>query len=216
MSNAARKMARARARAIDWSGMRKLYAEMAATSGDELLALIRTRYPDELKRLRQQARLTPVAVDGSRTLGRQHGYFETRLPDGTIGYYQRRADDCLQAAIATLVQIPMPEVCDFRIDEQQAAGKTADEIEQANDQQLAEWLDAHGLVVTHHPGPPESAARWMGILPGPREFTGHCLIFTGPTLLWDPTYKVPPQLGDTPSTYTPGDVQSGVTINRRR
>src|SRR5579862_7033844 len=57
------------------------------------------RHPPALADLRRAAGVRPVAVRGSAAYGLQLGYFEARLRDGSTGYFQRRTDDCMQAAL---------------------------------------------------------------------------------------------------------------------
>lgn len=37
------------------------------------------------------------------------------LPDGRVAFYQRRPDDCMRAAVATLLQVHIVDVPDPRI-----------------------------------------------------------------------------------------------------
>jgi hypothetical protein len=60
------------------------------------------------------------------------------LADGSIGYAARprwlggrwfpREDDCFASALATVLQVPIDELPDPRIDERLAAGESAGEI----------------------------------------------------------------------------------------
>jgi len=64
-----------------------------------------TRFPGEIAKFRGQLGMQPVPINGSPKQGRQAGYFQMRLRDGTTGYFQRGADDCLQASIASCIQV---------------------------------------------------------------------------------------------------------------
>ena|ERR1039458_7965900 len=58
--------------------------------------------PAEMARLRRKLGVDPVRVNGSRQAGLRMGYFQARLRDGTVGYFQRETSDCLRAGIASL------------------------------------------------------------------------------------------------------------------
>jgi hypothetical protein len=66
--------------------------------------------------------MTPVRVNGSRDAGLRAGYFQMRLRDGTVGDFYRRTDDCVQAAIATLLPVPPWLMPDLRVSEQLRQG----------------------------------------------------------------------------------------------
>jgi len=202
---------------INPAGLKKLYDELeAANCSEGALAEFSARYPRELAKLRQQAKLRPVPVDGNRFLGRRMAYFETTLRDGTVGYFQRRTDDCLQASIATLLQVPMDQVPDLRFDKQRAAGKEPEEIKRHAAHQLGQWEREHGLTVTVHPKPPTTARRWVGIAPGHGQFNDHCLVMSRDEAIWDTTQLLPPSKHEsliaTPC-YTVQDIEYGFTID---
>jgi hypothetical protein len=112
-----------------------------------------------------------------------------RLSDGTLGYFVRppRTDDCLAAAIATVLQVPISEVPDPRLDERLASGESADDINRSAWQQLQRWLTARGLRVTVLHKAPTTKRRWIGVVPNPGTFEDHCLVMVGSELLFDPS-----------------------------
>ena len=114
----------------------------------------------------------------------------TRLEDGTIGYRVRvpRTDDCFAAALATVLQVPIGEVPDPRIDERLAAGESPEEITSSAWDGLYEWLDRRGLRMIVHEKVPANRRRWIGIVPWRGDFNDHCLVMRMDRLLFDPAY----------------------------
>ncbi len=91
--------------------------------------------------------LRPVPVNGNRAIGRRMGYFEAVLRDGSIGYFQRRTDDCMQASVASVSQIPMDQVPDPRIDQQlETMARRPDELGRLVAQQFMEWAQQLDLT----------------------------------------------------------------------
>jgi hypothetical protein len=111
-----------------------------------------------------------------------------RLPDGTLGYPVRapRSDDCMAAALATCLQVPIDEVPDPRLDERLEAGEPVDEINESASQELLNWLADRGLERVLHSTMPVAQKRWIGIVPMPGTFNNHCLVMAGNDLLFDP------------------------------
>ncbi len=147
-------------------------------------------FANELRVERQRNGDTPVAIDGSRSKGAELGYFQTSLRDGTAGYFQRRADDCLQAVIASCAQIP-PHLCpDFRIDEQLRNGVRPEHVERTIWARLASWAARLGLRVVIHPVVPRYSRRWIGIIDkGAGAFNDHSLLMRRRECLFDPTTR---------------------------
>ena len=163
---------------VDTSPIIRLYDEMEAAgfSAEAGQVLIR-EYPRELAKLRRQAMLRPVPVNGNRALGRRQGYFETVLRDGTLGYFQRRLDDCFQASMASLAQVPMHQVPDPRIDRELASGLDPEELGRVVAQQFIQWAEQHGLTILKFSEPPTSAERWVGVASnGANPWHDHCLV----------------------------------------
>ena len=111
------------------------------------------------------------------------------LSDGTLGYYMRRPDDCLAAAIATVLQVPLTDVPDPRLDEQVRAGRDPDEISRTTAEKLERWLHARGLRLVVHHRVPVNRARWIGVvvIDEMPPFCDHCLVMARGRLLHDPT-----------------------------
>lgn len=111
-----------------------------------------------------------------------------RLRDGTWGYPTRapRTDDCMAAAIATVLQAPISEVPDPQIDFRLEAGETVEEIERSAWAELAQWLGDRGLRLVIHENVPVPIDRWIGIVPRPGPFQGHTLAMSHGKVLFDP------------------------------
>jgi len=141
---------------------------------------------DGHRQLCVQDDLRPVPVRGRRELGERLGYYERRLVDGSLGYFMRRADDCLQAAIATCLEVPPMIVPDLRVDQNRTAGMDPEEITQASVAAMCRWAEVIGVQIMVHPSPPTSAQRWIGVLPRSGLFNDHCLVLSGRTVVHDP------------------------------
>jgi hypothetical protein len=118
----------------------------------------------------------------SVTLGRK------RLADGTLGYYVRapRSDDCFAAAIATVLQVPIEDVPDPRLDERLAAGETPEHINRSAQDQLRRWLAGRGLRMVTHRMLPARHRRWIAVIPMRGHFNDHCIVMARDQLLFDP------------------------------
>lgn len=111
-----------------------------------------------------------------------------RLPDGTLGYFVRlpRKDDCFAAAIATVLQVPIDDVPDPRIDDRLAGGERPDDIGRAATLDLRRWLATRNLRMVVHRHVPVARRRWIGIVVMPGNFNDHCLVMNHTHLLFDP------------------------------
>jgi hypothetical protein len=113
---------------------------------------------------------------------------EVQLPDGTVGYCLRRQDDCLVAALATLLQIDYDELPDTNIDERLALGQPPEDVQEAAAGLLERWLAWRGLKLELHTELPPPADRWIGIVPVPGWFQSHALVMAGDQILFDPQH----------------------------
>jgi len=203
----------ARALGVDW--MQEAAELVDAGGGTEELAHRLARLvPVEIAKKRRRTGLQPVRIGGRREMGSRSGYFQTKLRDGSLGYFQRRFDDCLQAAIATCLQIPPHKVPDLHIEDQLAAGKEPDDVKQANREKMRRWLDGHGVTIVYHPTHlPTSGGRWIGVVRDTYSgyFADHCMVMSGHDALFDPSAHLPSE----PLKYDIGDVDYGITIDRR-
>ncbi|HWF31181.1 MAG TPA: hypothetical protein VG188_01345 [Solirubrobacteraceae bacterium] len=172
----------------------------------QTLATLRRRYHREMH-------LLPVPIGGSTDKGSRAGYYAMRLRDGSLGYVQRRADDCLQAAIASCLQIPMHQVPDLQVNRQLDAGKEAEEINRGVDELMARWLASQGVQLVVHSGHLPTMGRWIGVVRGPvrEEFANdHCLLMSGRECLLETSKPI----GALDRTVRLGfeDVDYGITI----
>jgi hypothetical protein len=170
-------------------------------------------FPGELAKVRRQVGMHPVTIDGSRQRGLRAGYFQMALRDGTLGYFQRKTDDCLRAAIASCVQIPPHLVPELRIDEQLMLNKEPEEIERTNTVKMGRWMEQNGVTIRLRPILPSTAKRWIGVVKA-NAHTDHCLLMTGRDCLFDSASLVPPGPSEPTSTYTHEDIDYGITIER--
>lgn len=121
-----------------------------------------------------------------------------RLADGTVGYCVRapRKDDCFAAALATVLQVPIGDVPDPRLDDRVAAGETVEEIDRSAWSELNEWLYGRGLRMTLHTELPPRRRRWMGVVPMAGDFQDHSLVFDRREVLFDPAIWQPVSGGE--------------------
>jgi hypothetical protein len=152
------------------------------------------------------ARAMKLRLDVLRA-GAASGTYELR--DGSTGWAMKRVDDCQAAALATLLQIPLSEVPDARLDARLAAGETVEHVDRTSWDQTLRWLDGRGLKLIRHGHPPIHLPRWLGIVPNPEAFKGHTLVMAGPKILFDPAVK--PGI----RTFFACEVQFGYSIQER-
>jgi hypothetical protein len=198
---------------VDMRGFARLiddYENGTGSPGERMLAFVQ-RYPSEAAKVRRQV-LPVVPVNGSRSKGLAAGYFMTRLRDGSVGYFQRRLDDCLQAAIASHVQVAPHQVPDLHLDQLLLAGKDPEEIRHIGREKLRRWTEKHGVTIMLHSSPPTSARRWIGVVPaaGGEGSFDHCLIMSGRECLFNTSSLLPD------SEYDAAGIEYGITIDDRR
>jgi hypothetical protein len=132
------------------------------------------------------------------------------LADGSVGYVVRapRTDDCLPAAIATCLQVPIEDVPDPEIDRRLAAGESAEEIRVSTWEQLVEWLAERGLqIVVHGSFPRPAPERWIGVVRIDGAFNDHSMVMAGEEVLCDPTLDLGPV-----RIFGAGNVTSGFSF----
>lgn len=113
------------------------------------------------------------------------------LDDGRVGYYQRREDDCMAAAVATLMQVPVSDVPDPRIDERLARGDDPAEINARAASDLAAWLAEFRLRLVRHRPPPVGRNGWLGVSPGDGRFGDHVAVMSNNRVVFDPAANWP-------------------------
>ena len=111
--------------------------------------------------------------------------------------------------MATVLQVPIGQLPDLRLDERERAGMPPEDIYRVAQGEIDGWLAARGLQLVEHDRVPVDLPRWVGVIPFPGWFSDHCLVLAGAEILFDPTPLTPP----------PDVVQmlrrSGVPLRRR-
>jgi hypothetical protein len=209
------------AAAIDWASWDALMRskpDTASLEGAELVAAMRQfhrRYERTISNLRRQAigfgGLAPVPVNGSVKQGMKQGFYRVPLREGGFGYLQRGLDDCLQAGVASLLQISPIKAPDVKLFELLATMKP-DEVGEVVVERLSAWQCKAGVQITIDTEPPWDEERWVGVVVG--EDLGHCLLMNGATPVFDcgiglPGWSGPEILSD------PGLIDYGITIEVR-
>jgi hypothetical protein len=141
------------------------------------------------------------------------GWFQSTLRDGSLGYFQRRFDDCLQAAIASSCQIPPHRVPDLGLLGHLSSGLEFELVNRAARESMDQWFERAGLTFRRHAILPKTG-RWIGVTYGPPgSFEGHCLLMSGKDVLFDPSNIFPPGKDDSPSSRDWGDIDYGITLD---
>src|SRR5690348_12893106 len=88
----------------------------------------------------------------------------THFPNGEVGFHmpRERLDCCLQAAIATVLQVSIDEVPDAQLSERIAAGEDPEAIARDACEQLERWARGRGLRILVHRKFPVPRRRWIG------------------------------------------------------
>lgn len=132
------------------------------------------------------ARAMRLTFDVMRA-GPATGTYELR--DGSTGWAMRRTDDCLAAALATLLQIPLTSVPDAHLDKRLAAGESVEKVDKTAWNQVLTWLAGRGLKLVRHSRQPTHLARWLGVVEHPDPFKAHTLVMEGSRILFDPAVR---------------------------
>lgn len=115
-----------------------------------------------------------------------------RLADGTVGYYTRRGDDCWPAVAATVLQVPLAELGDLRLDERLLSGMSHVKVDRAAKADVKRWLTARGVRLVEHRRLPVHLPRWLGVIPFEGFFVSHCVCMSYGEILFDPTPPLRP------------------------
>ncbi len=140
-------------------------------------------------------------------------FYATTLRDGTLGFLQRRIDDCLQAAIASCTGIKPWLIPDLNMAQNEAACKDPEEVASAALKKLGQWMDETGIAIRFHSSPPWSARRWIGVIRDPRPLSDHCLLMSGRDCLFDGASALPKAHDQAASSHDPADIDYGITID---
>jgi hypothetical protein len=112
------------------------------------------------------------------------------LDDGTLGYFVRRRDDCFAAAMSTVLEVPIAQVPDWRLDERKRAGENPELIGRSAWAETIRWLADRGLRLIEHRTVPVRARRWIGIVPMMGIFNDHCLVMCHGQVIFDPSWDM--------------------------
>jgi hypothetical protein len=209
------------------SEMERIAAELDDGPGvyEARLRVFCARYPPALDEVRRQIcsdpahaklqlafRLYPVTSKSPV----RFPFYMTELRDGTVGFLQRRIDDCLAAAVASCAQISPYLVPDLNMEQQTAAGKDPEQVVRAANAKLGRWMDENGVGLRFHASPPWSARRWIGVIRDPRPLSDHCLLMAGRDCLFDGAQALPKAHDQPASNHDPADIDYGITIESRR
>jgi hypothetical protein len=152
-----------------------------------------------------------------------------QLGDGGIGYCSARADDCLRPAVATVLQTPIEQVPDPRLDERLAAGDHFDVISAESWSTLLDWLADRGLrLVVHEPAHAVALERWIGAIVDPiwaalqelgveRDddslfFDDHAVVCRYAEVVHDPAVGLQPPAGQQLRRYSLSDITYGLSF----
>jgi hypothetical protein len=153
-----------------------------------------------------------------------------------------RVDDCMRAAIATVLQVP--DVPDPRLHERLRAGDDPKAIDAASWAIFAEWLDGRGLGFAFHAKPPVDRERWIAIVEPPtgaalaaandlvatadglrrapagirtlaNPFDDHCVVMRLGEILHDPAVGLEAPPGMRLHRAQVADIRYGITIDRK-
>lgn len=132
---------------------------------------------------------TPVDVLDRDPAGRP---LTVRLLNGRRAEFQRREDDCMRAAVATLTQLPLAEIPDPSYDEDLAAGVPHSIIVSQALADLATWASERGLRLRYHYPPPVERHAWIGIdARGADAGNGHVVVMSHSEFVHDPASNWP-------------------------
>lgn len=128
-------------------------------------------------------------LSGEALLRARHaGYLPLADDQGDVerGWLMSRLDQCLQAATATCLQIPMVEVPDARIDERIEAGENPERLDTDSWDEFCEWAASRGYSVVVHATLPTHLRRWIGVCALDGLFRSHCLVMEYDRIRFDP------------------------------
>src|SRR4051794_26921912 len=89
----------------------------------------------------------------------------SRLENRRLGGAQTTEDNCMAAAVATLLQVPLDTVPDAHYDEQIAAGAQHGVVVSQALADMGAWAAGRGLRMRFHHPPPVELDWWLGVCP---------------------------------------------------
>lgn len=119
-------------------------------------------------------------------------WYQTTLEDGSMAYFQRRLDDCLVAAVATLLEVPPYLVPDVNAYDMAIAGESNAAISAARAAAMSEWLAGRGLSMHRCDVSEVTERRWIGVVDGDLgTFGSHCLLMDDSRVFFNPGKFLP-------------------------
>lgn len=154
-------------------------------------------------------------------------------PGDEIGYgmHPYRLDDCLQAAIATVTQVPIEQVPDLQLDKRSDQGDSRDEVSRTSWKRIEAWAASSHLKLVFWEGKVVPRDRWIGVCSSSGEsdwvwegrrlvrstratFTDHCAVMAGDRLHFDPMCSVIPPPGMTNQEFSPDEITYGISFDK--
>jgi hypothetical protein len=150
-----------------------------------------------------------------------------------IGYAMapHRHDDCFQAAVATVTQVPIEQVPDLALDRRLSEGADAEEISRTAWERFDAWATRRAFALRFWPEVPVDRPRWIGVVESPMgdarysytpdggvvlvegtNFNDHCLVMSHDRLLFDPSCSVRIPPGARPFAFTPDQITYGISF----
>lgn len=138
------------------------------------------------------------------------------LPAGLIGYHQSSRWDCMRAAVATVLQVPLEAVPDLLRDDVAESRTNCVDYDAFCERafaELSDWAAERNLEMVFSVEVPLDRELWIGIVPLPGHFTNHSLVMHRRSIAFDPAEQWPAPSGYIPKRYSPSDVAYGVTFD---
>lgn len=155
-------------------------------------------------------------------------------PGDEIGYgmHPYRQDDCLAAAIATCIQVPIEQVPYLALDQRFQQGESREEISRSGWERIEHWVDKLGGEMRSFDELPLTCERWIGVIVSPASrdrseeewralragkklaaFQDHCVVMRRDRLLFDPSCSVRLPTGAIGRfVYGPSDTTYGIAF----
>lgn len=141
------------------------------------------------------------------------------LETGELGWRMdpMREDDCLRPCVATVLQVPIDQVPDPRLDERLANGDAPETIVRESWQNLAAWLHDRGLRLGFHDTLPYLRRRWIGVCRTSSRslFDDDCVVMAGHKILHDPIQSLTPPVGMRPRVWVPENIKYGISFDEK-
>jgi hypothetical protein len=148
-----------------------------------------------------------------------------------------RTDDCFEAAVATVTQVPIEQVPDPELDLRLWRGEDPEEISDKSWERIQRWASKCGLTLTFHSEVPVGRTRWIGVVVAghsdraafelrpdgtwaarkdevPPAFNDHCLVMAHDRLIFDPSCSVRLPPGMQLMRHSPDQITYGISFDK--